>query len=360
MERNQPKFIWSANENGLAVRFSSARRFQKARKGQGDNADLFAYIRMQMLVEPGDLDVEWVDNGIFLAAPDAVRLDPETREGFHLPPSWPGGFRMQTESVPHEADFRVRIALVDATAYPHWNWRLRGPILEAAGENFLPSAEQYVALKALTDWRQIEERDEFANLSLLASLREAWRAGCRIDLETYRDHPIVEPVDISVDVRKDENGDLVLRPAFEGDFPAPEPDEIEQRYGQLEQEGDRAILRVGSTIILLKPDQTRIARAIAKRGRVARSQKKEFEKNPSKWLADHVFPDEDAEFSPRVKGIDAWTPGYLGAGWEESEDWFPKKAGSPPSAREPTPGEEEKAPPLATGRFTRTRFRKTR
>ena len=79
---------------------------------------------------------------------------------------------MQTESVPHEADFRVRIALVDATAYPHWNWRLRGPILEAAGENFLSSAEQYVALRALTDWRQIEERDEFANWSLLASLRE--------------------------------------------------------------------------------------------------------------------------------------------------------------------------------------------
>jgi hypothetical protein len=42
-------------------------------------------------------------------------------------------------------------------------------------------------------------------------------------------------------------------------------------------------------------------------------------------MAEHVFPDIETEFSPRVTGIGFWKKAYVGSMWEEGEDWFGKK-----------------------------------
>ncbi|OQW99686.1 MAG: hypothetical protein BWK80_62670, partial [Desulfobacteraceae bacterium IS3] len=221
--------------------------------------------------------------------------------------------------------FQARIGLADPEVNVLWEWRLRGPILEAGGESYLPTAPQFAALQTYTQWRETKERDELTNLSLIATLREAWNEGCRIYLETYRDTIIANADDLSLDAREDkDSGDLILRPIVSGDFPDLDPDKIEERLSQLRIGSDRAVLRVGKTIVLLNPEQTRIARAVAARGRVPRNQRTSFEKNPSAWLAENVFPDVETEFSPRVTGIGVWKGGYLGAKWEAGEDWFGK------------------------------------
>jgi len=322
---SMPPFIWSANDQGIAVRFSDLRRYKKAQKGHAGTADQLAFIRMQMLAECGQAEVREVEGGIFISTPDAVRLDKDSRESFFLPSHWPGGLRLQTESVPQLPGFQTRIGLVDPGGSALWNWRLRGPILEAGGESYLPTAPQFAALQTYTQWRETKERDELTNLSLIATLREAWNEGCRIYLETYRDTIIANADDLSLDAREDkDSGDWILRPMVSGDFPDLDPDKIEERISQLRIGSDRAVLRVGKTIVLLNPEQTRIARAVAARGRVPRNQRTSFEKNPSAWLAENVFPDVETEFSPRVTGIGVWKGGYLGAKWEAGEDWFGK------------------------------------
>jgi superfamily II DNA or RNA helicase len=321
-----PQFIWSANAEGLAVRFGSARGFQKAREGRGSEAEQVGFIRMQMLAESGQAEVREVEAGIFIAAADAVRLDVETREGFLLPPAWPGGLRLQTGSVPQLEGFSARLGLVDPGADAVWQWKLRGPILETTGESYLPTAAQYAALRAFSDWKESPVRNELANLSLLATLRETREAGCHIELEAYRDTIIASAQELSIDARREErSGDLILRPVVAGEFPALNVDEVEQRLAQLAGEQPRAVLRVGKTIILLNPTQTAQARALRARGRVPKSDVAAFEQNPSAWLAERVFPDVGAEFSPRVTGIGAWRGGYLGAAWEQGEDWFGKQ-----------------------------------
>lgn len=336
---SSPAFIWSANSDGLAIRFSDRRRYEKARENRAKETDQLAFIRMQMLAESGESDVRVLDSGIFIAAEDAVRLDEKTRESFELPGGWPGGMRLRTESVPQLSNFNLKIALVDADGIAFWHWRLRGPILEVGGEAYLPQAAQFAALKAYTNWSETENRDETDHLSLLATLRQAWKAGCPIDLETYRETVIANADELSLDARE-ENGDLILRPVVSGDFPEIDPDQIEKRIGQLGLGGERTVLRVGKTIVLLTPAQTRQARAVAKQGRVPREQRKAFEKNPSAWLSEHVFPDLEIEFSPRVTGIGAWSPGYLGANWEAGEDWFGKKP--EPEKKTQKPAEEDK------------------
>jgi hypothetical protein len=132
--------------------------------------------------------------------------------------------------------------------------------------------------------------------------------------------------DFSIDARPEvSSGDLILRPMVSGDFPVLSADEIEQRIGQLAGETPRAVLRVGQTIVLLDPTQTQQARALVARGRVPKAEVPAFKKDPASWMAEHIFPDIETEFSPRVTGIGFWKAAYAGSMWEEGEDWFGKK-----------------------------------
>ncbi len=322
-----PAFFCSANADGLAIRFSNAKHYAKAKQGSADEAGQLGLIRMQMLAECGQAEVREVDAGIFIAAADAVRLDMETREGFLLPPAWPGGMRLQTESVPQSPSFTIRLGLVDPGAAVRWEWKLRGPILEVGKESYLPTAAQYAAVLAYQTWRDTGERGELTNLSLLATLREAREAGCHIDLDAYGGEMLIANArELSVDARPEGgSGDLILRPMVSGDFPALSADDVEKRLGQMSGDAPRAVFRVGKTIVLLDPTQTRQARALVERGRVPKAAVAAFEKDPASWMAAHVFPDIETEFSPRVTGIGVWKSAYAGSMWEEGEDWFGKK-----------------------------------
>jgi len=319
-----PRFIWSINNKGVAIRFSSPRRYLKASKGSSSPEDQLAFIRMSMLLESGEASAEKIDDGVFLNAADAVRLDAQTRECFELPPPWPGGMRLKTDSHPQLKGFTARLGLVDPGIDIRWDWRLKGPILEVASQDYLPTGSQYVALLAFKQWSESTERDELSNLSVLASLRDARRAGCQIDLAAYNETQITRAEELSIDVRKDQSGDLILRPSVRGDFPGIDPDDLEERYGQANGSG-KMILRVGKNIVLMDDTQAAQFRALADRGRVPKSEVPLFTEDPSSWLADHVFPDIELEFSPRVTGIGYWKNVYAGAMWDEGEDWFGKK-----------------------------------
>jgi hypothetical protein len=318
-------FIWSANEDGLAIRFSTSKRFRKAQAGAGNPEEQLGLIRMRMLAEEGQAEVSEIDSGIFIKADDAVRLDAETRYGFCLPSPWPGGMRLKTQSAPNLPDFIARLGLVNPGIGICWDWRLRGPILEVLGESYLPTPSQYAALRAYQSWNDSGDRYELSNLSMLASLREAMKSGCQIDLEAYQRIEIAHADSVSIDARQDSDGNLILRPMADGDFFGVDADAIEKRYAQAGGGNNCMILRVGTTIVLLDEKKTEQFRAIVHRGKVPKTQVLEFTSNPSTWLANHVFPDIELEFSPRVTGIGYWKNVYAGAMWEEGEDWFGKK-----------------------------------
>ena len=329
-------FIWSANADGLAVRFASAKLFAKAKAGRANEAEQAGFRRMQMLAECGQADVSGLEGGIFVAAEDAVRLDVETREGFSLPPSWPGGMRLQTRSVPQLADFSASLGVLEPGASVVFDWKLRGPILEVGERTYLPAAGQFAALSAFQTWLNAGDRDELTHLSLIASLREAHQAGCMIELEAYREADgaiIAHAEELVVNAREDMlTGDLVLCPLPQGRFGELGVNDVEARLGQLDPAKARAVIRVGKTIVLLTETQTTQARAIKTRGRVPKSERQAYERDPQQWLANHVFPDVSAEFSPRVTGIGEWQGGYVGGALGEPEDWFGKQ----PEAEKPT------------------------
>lgn len=347
---------WSCDDAGFAVFFKSRGDYERASKGLGNKSVRKIYNLFQRLLECGDADVEITLGGIYITARDAVRLDSETRELFRLPERWMGYFRLDTHSVPNLNNFDAVLFPVDIHGHTVSAWNLKGPILEIAHERYLLDASQFACFRAFEEWRGLTKKTEVGHLRFIHSLSDAAAHGCRIDMSQIGNISPVTSTECCVDAEEQQDGSLLLTPiplvaGLESLLRTQcgenaEPNEVYRyfrkaimdRLGQLEGSGNEAVLRIGSTIIVLNQEQTAQVRGIARSSRVPRSQKDAFRRDPEQWLAENVFLHGDVEFLPRVIGIGEWSGGYLGAAGELGEkiDWFDKKPEPEPAPKNET------------------------
>lgn len=333
--KKTPPITWGRSPQGLAIGFADPKDFQRATSGKGDERLQLALLRMRLLLEDGRANEDEpggkeIKDGLFLEPNQAVRLDDETRALFCLPSPWPGGFQLEVRSIPQWTDFSAALILIDGGRSIR-QWRLNGAILEVGKEFFLPTPEQYAALRAVVDWTTgaSSERTEYQNLLLLARLDVAKTAGCGISLEAFAQLRVQEAGDMEVEVVEAGGGDLALVPRFAGTGKEFSAGEIEARLHQISGEDARAILRAqnrnASRIVLLDEVQTRRAKALISNRKVPVTERAAFLRDPSGWLSARVLTDVDAEFSPRVIGVEVWRVRYAGAAMESGIDWFDKK-----------------------------------
>jgi hypothetical protein len=313
-------------QEGLSLRFARPADYDKAKTGRGSEAALTTFLRMRMLAECGEAEASEVDGGIFLPSADAVRLDEESREAFGLPPTLPDYLLLETQRYPQHPQFSASLVLVRANGTQFSYWKMRGPLLEAAGECFLMTEGQYAAMRIFSDWRDCERRDERSNLTMLAGLRDAWRRGCLIDLGTYQEWPVEIATNLAVKVENDtEAGGLTLGLELEtaaGRVTASQMAKREHQFAENEKVG---IIRAGvqgKLTVVLTEQQTLQARRILRNRHVPAAEKEAFLKNPSRWLAEEVLCGVLGEFSLRVLGLEYWTQLGLGPQSPSDIDWM--------------------------------------
>ena len=329
----QQAIIWSRDESGLAVRFDNPKQFNLAKNGKGDERLQMAYLRMRMLLEEGSADPEdgagrEIAEGVFLESDQAVRLDDETRQLFELAAPWPGRLHLEIQGIPQWTAFSATILLMDLSGRTVRDWRLVGPVLEVGHDKYLPTPEQYAALRAIIRWASTpkEHRSEQTNLLLMAQLHAAKQSGCKINLDSFGQLHVEQSGEMEVEVSESTGGSLKLLPRFPRVDRMFTPQEIEARLHHLC--GDEAIAtlrlqnRRASRIILLDEPQTKRARSLIANRTVPASERAAFFRDPSAWLSTRVFTDVDAEFSPRVIGVEVWKARYSGVSMESGIDWL--------------------------------------
>ena len=351
---------WSYDDQGVAVFFLRKQDYKKALQGSAKGRARDAHHRFELLLESGEASVTETRGGVFIAAEDVVRLDQASRECFGLPPTWPGSMLLDTHSVPNLNNFDAKLRLVDRRGYGIDSWSLRGGILQVGEERFLPSPEMYACLTGYGQWKGLKEKSESDHLRLIHVLTEAARRGCRVDASSAGNISVTQTTEIVIEATEQGDGSILLTPVPMVDgltemFGAAGQVEenpqatlqayvrkVEERLSQLEEGGDDAILRIGTTIVLLDSEQTKQARSVTRSRRVPASQAENFRRDPAEWLADHNFVHGEVEFLPRVIGIGEWTGGYLGGAGELGEkiDWFDKKP-EPEKEAKPDNGQGE-------------------
>lgn len=363
-------FGWSFDDQGVAVFFKRRREYERATQRLASGRAGEGFDRFEQLLECGDASVQETRGGIYLPAGDVVRLDDPTRECFGLPSAWPGSLLLETHSITNLPDFGAKLRLVDERGYRLDTWSLRGGILQVGDERFLPDPESYACLTGYIRWRELAERSEADHLRLIHILTEAANRGCRVDASSVGNIKVATAVEVTVEATDQRDGSILLTPVpiLEGlprlfggnEHGEKDPQatlqiyvsKVAERLAQLEEGGEEAILRIGTTLVLLNPEQTLQARSLARSRKVPQSEAANFRQDPAKWLADHQFVHGQVEFLPRVIGIGEWVGGYLGAAGELGEkiDWFDKKP-EPGKGSKPTNelGEEDQNPDESGG-----------
>lgn len=347
--------MWLSDDSGVAVFFRDRRDYARAKAGKAKGRAIDACRRFELLLESGDCSAQEARGGIYLASEDAVRLDSDTRECFELPSSWPGSLVLETHSIPNLPNFAAKLRLVDTGGHRIDSWTLRGPILEVGDARYLPDAETHACLAGFMQWLSLERKSEVDHLRLIHVLTEAARRGCRVDASSAGRITIATATEVAVDARDQVDGSILLTPVpmvdglarllgEEGESGG-DPEgilrnyvkKVGERLAHFEGNEDEVVVRIGSTLVLLDPEQTRQARSVAGSRQIPKSEAANFRKDPAKWLADHQFVHGEVEFLPRVIGIGEWAGGYLGAAGELGEkiDWFDKK---------PEPEKDQKTP----------------
>lgn len=315
--------LWTQHSQGIAI--------YPGRRKSLDSED-WHYV--ERLLESGIAEPTPNEPGAFIHSEDATNFDASARDKLGLPDHWPGFFRLATTSVPNARDFNAAIQIFDENEHQIPKWNLEGPILSiGATEHYLLTPAQFAILTAFDKWSAVEDKTEADHLRLLHTLSDAADHGCLIDLRNAPDIDIQTAGECFVDAHPNQDGSIDLTPMLSGllddgdSSPSVVREQIRNRISQLNQGGAEAIVRVGKKVIVLSEEQTQIARAIAKSPTVSAEDSQVFQKDPSTWLADHVFTHGEVEFLPRVSGVGEWTGGYMGSGGELGDpiDWFDKQ-----------------------------------
>ncbi len=294
--------------------------FADCESGKGGELSLTQYAHFKVLEEQGL--AERFANGFALEPETVVNLESDLRLLFGLPDSWPGSLELRTQGSSFQPSFRLRLRLRTASGDTAASYRLEGPFLRLSEtEHYLPSPDQWLALKAVADHQALVDgaRSEYRNLLAVQHVQKAAEAGCDIDLRQFTDLKTVEPQRVSVSLERLANGDLELTPNFEGLVSA---EQVANRLGQIAPDNDTVqSLRVGDTIILLDEKRLKATQEIIKNRSIPAKYIKQFLASPTAFL-DVTLVDLDVGYSARVRGAAEFRHAYFGETEASGIDWL--------------------------------------
>ncbi len=315
--------IFSREEEGWKVEVSQhgmlfhSDKHALCRKGDAPARLQNQYIFLQMLAESGEAE----DSGVFvLDSEKACALTEGERELLGLPGPWPGTFEIFTRGHTFKiGGFHPELRLVSSDGRKTEKWSLEGPYLRVGGQEYLPTAAQYLALSAISKHASLspEKQTEAANLAVIYALQKAKSAGVDMDLRQFDRLHVDEAERIGVTAFEEKDGGLRLVPDFGLDI---SPDEVEKRLRQLE--GDEAVcLRVGDRVVMLDEQKLLGIREILNNRKIPARDRENFLKAPAAFL-DAYLVELDNGFSIRVHGEELFRKAYFGETDARRSSWF--------------------------------------
>jgi len=316
---NQPENMGFSNipdSSGINI-YTDKTRFDELKSGRGSGLGLIQLVLLQMLHEQGV--AEQLPNGYRLASCHAAALDNEQANILGLPERYDGLFESYVTGRTGGGAFRIDLAIQkEDKSLP---FSFKGPIMRVSdNEKYLLDPPQLLALESIKQHTDMStaQRNEAADLRLLAKLQTAQRSGMKVDLSHFDKFEIRVPDEIGVIATQLPDGGIRLCPSF-GDGSSPET--LDKRWGQIELSEDNGVLRVHNKIVLFEPERMRAIREVMQNRYIPEHKVEDFIKTPTAFL-DASLVNLDIGFSIRVLGVGALRHIDFGADDAVKSDWF--------------------------------------
>ncbi len=311
-------FEWVADSEGINF-FLPKELLSALEHGKGDEWALTQYSHLKILEEEGY--VEALPNGYLLTTELAVQLDEHAKQLLELPPSFPGIYLTDIRGISDQERFSVAVIPAFSASRTFPSYTINGPLLEITSDTrYLLQPQELLAFNAVKRHQETARLTdaEQRNLTLVAALQRAKKAGMPIELAAFDTIEIIEPEKVLVAIDRQEDGGFLLLPNY-GDSTLIGP--VEKRLGQLKPGAKVGSLRVGDKRIVLDEKNFRATREILQERYIEPGKIRQFLENPGAFL-NATQVDLDEGFSARVLGIGEFQPHYFGETDESGISWF--------------------------------------
>jgi SNF2 family DNA or RNA helicase len=291
--------------------------FEELLLGRGAPTPLIQLVVLKMLEEQGIS--ERLPNGFFLNSTAVSGLDDEQAELLQLPGCFNGQFTTNVRGLSKSSSFAVDINIIrDSQPIA---FRTRGAILQiTSSEQYRLTPAELVAFEAIEHHSQLtpDDKGEAANLRMIAELQMAQRSGMNIDLSHFEKFDVHIPDEIGVVATQLPDGSLELCPSL-GDGST--PDQLTNRWGQLELSDNKGVLRVENRIVLIEPERMEGIKEVLGNRRIPADKVADFIATPSAFI-DAALVNLDLGFSIRVLGVGKLKHIDFGTDDAKKADWF--------------------------------------
>lgn len=316
LEVGVPGFLFNEDSQGVNFYLHQA-AFQQLAQGHGTSTALIQRVVLQMLEEQGM--AERLPNGFQVPSSVIAGLDDEQAELLDLPAFFSGNFSTHISGHTKKSSFRLQLqANLEGQVRP---FQRRGPFLYLGTETrYRLNTAELMGIEAVERHGMLsaEERNEAANLQVMALLQMAERSGMRVDLKHFDRLDVVIPDAVGVSAIRLPDGSLELCPSLGAGIL---PKELEKRLGQLSLESKEGVLRVENQIVLVKPEQMEGIKEILGNKRIPADKVQDFIQAPTAFL-DAALVNLDLGFSIRVLGVGKLQHMDFGSLDETRRDWF--------------------------------------
>ena len=315
-----PSYEWTADWEGLNFYVSEKIR-KDINKGNANLLVTWQHVALKMLEEAGE--AEEIPNGFIVPTVGAVKLDMDAQQLLALPPQWPGQFKADIKGTTGSSSFDISLEAEINLGTFSSSYDIKGPILYLSAERkYMLTPAQQIIFSALDLW-QSSERTEYENLRVILVLQDAQKKGAKIDLAHFDKFKIKAPDSITIEMEKDQHGNLICTP-FMGQDASHE--RIQKVLGQLRSD-EATALRVDEEIILFDEKRLAAVHEILKNRKVPKNKVKQFLEKPTAFI-DASLVNLDVGFSGRVHGATIFKHAYFGETDESGIDWFGTSSGS--------------------------------
>ncbi|WP_066462956.1 DEAD/DEAH box helicase [Sanguibacter suarezii] len=330
---------------GEATRFVvDAETVGLMRDGHAGRSAQEQFFVLDMLAEDGRASSR--EDGFSVPAEEIARLDDADAIFLGLPPRFTGKFAATVHKWTESRDFRIDVDLRSG-AHPVAPDR-RGPVVLVDGALQRLSLPALRALRALDDHGALtkEARTEAENVRLVARLQAARQMAAGSDDVSERDarfqlslgaldkFSTVVPTRVGLAVELQGDGSLAVEPEIGLGVDATM---LSKRWQQLDRSQSAsplpgvaggatepavgAVLRAGSTLVLLEPDQLAGVQEVRDRPHIPVGDVAQFLRAPGAYY-DPAIVDVDVRFSVRVAGLGVIAPLTFTEAAASGLDWF--------------------------------------
>jgi len=218
-------------------------------------------------------------------------------------------------------NFQIKVVFQPDGSIMERPFNVFGAILRVGRNHFHMTKDEFAAFQVYVKYNGKSQYTENDHYNVVALFKKAKSNRLKVDESRFKHLNLTEPDRITLNLTKEENGDLTVSPNLVG-VNATNLNALEREFGLIEStDTEKNTLHVDNDLIMLDKQKNQAVKEVVSKKKIPKDDVEDFLKNPGSFFNGDLI-DLDTGFSYRVKGLVEYTKVNFADLDREDNDWF--------------------------------------